>query len=42
MLYPVLGHRLILRSEAEVEGRLVQEVIEECMAKVPVSKRKDA
>ena len=37
MLYPVLGHRLILRPEAEVEGREVQDVIGEFAAQVPVT-----
>lgn len=34
----VLGHRLILQPEAEVEGRLVAEVIQEILSQVPVLK----
>ena len=34
--YPVLGHRLILRPEAEVEGKTVRSVIRELLAKLPV------
>lgn len=33
----VLGHRLILRPEAEIEGRQVRDVISEVAAKVPVN-----
>ena len=33
---PVLGHRLILRPEAEVEGKRVADVVEELLASVPV------
>lgn len=36
----VLGHRLILRPEAEIEGRRVTDIIEEVSAKVPVSPEK--
>jgi MoxR-like ATPase len=32
----VLGHRLILRPEAEIEGRSVGDVIADLLAKVPV------
>jgi len=32
----VLGHRLILRPEAEVEGKRVADVVEELLASVPV------
>lgn len=37
MLKPVLGHRLILQPEAEVEGRNVNDVIQEIADKVPVT-----
>jgi MoxR-like ATPase len=33
---PVLGHRLILRPEAEVEGKRVADVVEELLSSVPV------
>jgi MoxR-like ATPase len=33
---PVLGHRLIMRPEAEVEGKRVADVVEEMLATVPV------
>ena len=33
----VLGHRLILRPEAEIEGRRINDVIHEVSAKVPVN-----
>ena len=33
---PVLGHRLIMRPEAEVEGKRVADVVEELLASVPV------
>jgi len=33
---PVLGHRLILRPEAEVEGKRVADVVDEILATVPV------
>jgi MoxR-like ATPase len=32
----VLGHRLIIRPEAEVEGKLVADVVQELLATVPV------
>jgi MoxR-like ATPase len=32
----VLGHRLIIRPEAEIEGKQVADVIGELLAKVPV------
>lgn len=34
--YPVLGHRLILRSEAEIEGKQVSDVVREILEEVPV------
>jgi MoxR-like ATPase len=34
----VLGHRLIIRPEAEVEGKLVADVIQELLNSVPVLK----
>lgn len=34
--HPVLGHRIILRPEAEIEGRTVSDIIHEVLAKVPV------
>jgi MoxR-like ATPase len=37
VLYPVLGHRLILRPEAEVEERQVRTVIDEITTRVPVT-----
>jgi MoxR-like ATPase len=33
---PVLGHRLIMRPEAEVEGKRVNDVVAELLASVPV------
>jgi MoxR-like ATPase len=33
---PVLGHRLILRPEFEIEGISVQEVIQKILAEIPV------
>ncbi len=35
----VLGHRLILRPEAEVEGKLVADVVQDLIATVPVMER---
>jgi MoxR-like ATPase len=32
----VLGHRIILRPEAEIEGRRVDDVIADLLAEVPV------
>ena len=32
----VLGHRLIVRPEAEVEGKTVKEIVREILAAVPV------
>jgi hypothetical protein len=32
----VLGHRLIIRPEAEVEGKTVQDVVAEVLETVPV------
>lgn len=37
MAFGVLGHRLILRPEAEIEGRLVKDIVTEITAKVPVN-----
>ncbi len=37
MSEPVLGHRLILRPEAEIEGRNVGDIVREVAAKVPVT-----
>lgn len=37
MALPVLGHRLILRPEAEIEGRAVADVIKDIASKVPVT-----
>ena len=34
--FPVLGHRIILRPEAEIEGRNVRDIVREVLAKVPV------
>jgi len=34
--FGVLGHRLILRPEAEIEGREVSDVVKEALAEVPV------
>jgi MoxR-like ATPase len=34
--FGVLGHRLILRPEAEIEGREVADVVKEALAEVPV------
>jgi len=36
MSLAVLGHRLILRPEAEVEGKTIQEVVRDIVASVPV------
>jgi MoxR-like ATPase len=36
MAMPVLGHRLILRAEAEIEGRDVESVVGELLSKQPV------
>jgi MoxR-like ATPase len=36
VLHPVLGHRLILRPEAEIEGRRIVEVLRELVDSVPV------
>ena len=35
----MLGHRLILRPEAEIEGRRVNDVIADIIAEVPVMDR---
>ncbi|MFT5525012.1 MAG: MoxR-like ATPase [Pirellulaceae bacterium] len=37
-LLPVLGHRLILRPEAEMEGRSVHDIVSEIIRSVPVLK----
>ncbi|MGL4464214.1 MAG: AAA family ATPase, partial [Planctomycetia bacterium] len=34
--HAVLGHRLILRPEAEVEGRRVAEVVDELLSETPI------
>jgi MoxR-like ATPase len=34
--YPVLGHRLILRPEAEIEGKQVADIVRDILAAVPV------
>ncbi len=34
--FPVLGHRLILRPEAEIEGRSVRDVVKDVLDQVPV------
>jgi MoxR-like ATPase len=34
--YGVLGHRLIIRPEAEIEGKHVADVVREVLASVPV------
>jgi MoxR-like ATPase len=34
--YPVLGHRLILRPEAEIEGKQVSDVVRDILQAVPV------
>ena len=34
--YSVLGHRLILRPEAEIEGKLVSDVVRDILEEVPV------
>jgi MoxR-like ATPase len=36
----VLGHRLIVRPEAEIEGKQVADVIAELLAQVPVLEAK--
>lgn len=36
---PVLGHRLILKPEAEMEGQTVEAIVEELIRSVPVLKR---
>ena len=33
---PVLGHRLIMRPEAEMDGRNVEEVIQQVIQRIPV------
>src|SRR4029077_2601033 len=34
--FPVLGHRIILRPEAEIEGRGVRDVVRDVLSSVPV------
>jgi MoxR-like ATPase len=34
--FPVLGHRLILRPEAEIEGKQVSDVVRDVLQAVPV------
>jgi MoxR-like ATPase len=36
MSNPVLGHRIILRPEAELEGRKTSNVVAELLKKIPV------
>ena len=36
MTLGVLGHRLIVRPEAEVEGKTVKEIVREIIESVPV------
>jgi MoxR-like ATPase len=38
---PVLSHRLIIRPEAEVEGKTVDDVVRELLASVPVLENRD-
>jgi MoxR-like ATPase len=40
MAFGVLGHRLIMRPEAEVEGKTARDVIKEILASVPVLETK--
>ena len=35
---PVLGHRLILQPEAEMEGRAISDIVDELIRSVPVLK----
>ena len=39
MAVPVLGHRLILRPEAEIEGKVVDAIIADIIRQVPVLTR---
>ena len=39
--YGVLGHRLILRPEAEIEGKHVADVVREVLSAVPVFELKN-
>ncbi|MGV2341057.1 MAG UNVERIFIED_CONTAM: hypothetical protein LVR18_46065 [Planctomycetaceae bacterium] len=34
--HPVLGHRLILRPESELDGRTTEQVIQQLVRSVPV------
>ncbi|HVL14127.1 MAG TPA: magnesium chelatase, partial [Gemmata sp.] len=34
--FPVLGHRLILRPEAEIEGKHVADIVRDILQAVPV------
>ena len=36
MTQPVLGHRLLIRPEAEVEGKQVADIVRELLDQVPV------
>ena len=38
--FGVLGHRIILRPEAEIDGRTVRDVVEDVLAQVPVLETK--
>jgi len=40
MAYGVLGHRLIIKPEAEVDGKTTREVVDEVLAAVPVLETK--
>jgi MoxR-like ATPase len=40
MAHGVLSHRLIVRPEAEVEGRVARDVIDDLLASVPVLETK--
>jgi MoxR-like ATPase len=40
MAFPVLGHRLIVKPEAEVDGKTTREVVKEILASVPVLETK--
>ncbi len=40
MLYGVLGHRLIIRPEAEIEGKKVTQILREILGVVPVASKR--
>jgi MoxR-like ATPase len=40
VIYGVLGHRLIVRPEAEVEGKTVKEIVRDLLDTVPVLETK--